>query len=171
MTETWKQVKYENVLPVYEVSNLGRVRKVGLESEFDVKCWNVKSVNGRQCVVVLDTSKGKYKSVPVETLVALTFMKWNGLDTLSHKDGNVENNSVDNIVMSFAVKRKQNHSKVPSSSCRSTRVVDESTGVVYKSLREAEARTGVSRSSITKMVKRGSGELRGHRFRYALQES
>lgn len=165
LTETWKQVKYGNVLPVYEVSSTGKVRNVEWGRNELVTSWNVKSPAGRQCVVVLDTYKGRYTSVPVETLVALTFLDWNGLDPIRHKDGNVENNCVDNVeVLSLSKKSKSKETK-----CAGTfvpkKVVDESTGTVYPSLREASNQTGVSRSTITRMVKKGTGEFKGHKFR------
>lgn len=96
MTEIWKQVKG---FPLYEVSNLGRVKS---------KHHSKRHPNGGLIIgcktssgylkVFLSDGKGNQKQQSVHRLVAQAFIpNPSGKLTINHKDGNKTNNSVDNL--------------------------------------------------------------------------
>lgn len=89
LNEVWKPIKgYEGL---YEVSNLGRIRRNVI-----MKFWEH---NGKQPYYCVGLSKnGKIKHFLVHRIVAETFIENPyGKEQVNHKDGNVHNNSVDNL--------------------------------------------------------------------------
>lgn len=87
--EIWKPIQgYEDL---YEVSNLGRVRRTEL-----LTFWKH---NGKQPYYMVGLSKNsKSKKCLVHRLVAEAFIpNPSNLPQVNHKDGNVHNNSVDNL--------------------------------------------------------------------------
>lgn len=105
MTEQWKQIEG---FELYEVSNLGRVRKLGFEG---VVIRKGKPITRKYKGGVLSTIKNncgyeivtlskdsKMYCYPVHRLVAKAFIpNPNNLSDVNHKDENKLNNSVDNL--------------------------------------------------------------------------
>lgn len=100
--EIWKPVKsYEGL---YEISNLGRVRS--LPKEWTTGWNQVKRSHGgfllkpsktRDGYLSVSLSKlGKIKHCSVHRIVLLSFVGKSDLDC-NHKDGNKENNSLENL--------------------------------------------------------------------------
>lgn len=99
--EVWKDVKgYENL---YEVSNLGRVkskdrfttgnRNRKLKGKILIQCKN----NLGYCIVYL-CKDGKPKTTRVHRIVAGAFIENpTNKPYINHKDGNPQNNNVDNL--------------------------------------------------------------------------
>lgn len=91
MVELWKPIKgYEGL---YEVSNLGRIRN---KSHYHISYWEH---NGKQPYFRVGLSKdGKVKKYLVHRLVAETFIdNPENKEQVNHKNGNVHNNTVDNL--------------------------------------------------------------------------
>lgn len=86
--EVWKKViGYEEE---YEVSNYGRVRKLG-------KIKKLTLVGGKYLMTGL-RKNGKSKSILVHRLVAIAFIENPfGKATVNHKDANKQNNNVSNL--------------------------------------------------------------------------
>ena len=160
MSEVWRKVSYADVLPVYEVSNRGNVRRVD-----DPNCeyWQLAEyyVNVKQdkrCCVVLDTTSGKFKSVEVAKLVALAFVDNLSYNfEVSHKDGNEFNNVPSNLVVSVSDKPVVNGSK---------RVVELNSWRQFDSISAAAKELGISTRSIGRMVHGERDEVSGYRVRF-----
>lgn len=103
--EIWKDI--EN-FSKYQVSNLGRIKskcrytKVGIKNQD--KCYRKEYIvdgfinkKGYKQVTLYDDN-GKPKTMRVHKLVALAFIKnEDNLPQINHKDGNKQNNCVDNL--------------------------------------------------------------------------
>lgn len=160
MSEVWRKVSYADVLPVYEVSNRGNVRRVD-----DPNCeyWQLAEyyVNvdkDKRCCVVLDTVSGKFKSVEVAKLVALAFVDNLSYDfEVSHKDGNEFNNVPSNLVVTVTEKPVVNGSK---------RVVEINSGRQFDSISAAAKELGISTRSIGRMVHGERDEVSGYKVRF-----
>lgn len=148
---------YEDVLPIYEVDGSGEIYS------------NSKSKNGRPLkhnvnkrgyhLVGLRTHNGKYLNASVHRLVALAFVQgYRPMLQVDHKDGNKENNALDNLVWStpkenthnpktfgkFIEKNRMSHNS------KSFEVVDTSTGAItmYPSNCSAARAIGYKSNSI-----------------------
>ena len=97
--EIWKDIKgYEGL---YQVSNLGKVKSLKKHQKI-LKL----SDNGRGYMFVGLSKNNKRKNKNVHRLVAETFISnYDNLLQVNHKDGNKNNNSVDNLEW---VTQKQN---------------------------------------------------------------
>lgn len=104
MEEVWKDVEgYEG----YQVSNLGRIRtcnKITYTEKHGYRHWKDRILNPKiskkdNCARVELWTKGTHKTVLLHRLVANAFLEKNiGTNmTVNHKDGNRENNKVDNL--------------------------------------------------------------------------
>ena len=108
MQETWKDIKgYEGL---YQVSNLGKIKSLKKEVNFysglykEVKkrkykerIINLKKTNRGYTNITL-YKNGIRKHFNVHRLVADTFiLNPNNLSEVNHKDGNKENNSINNL--------------------------------------------------------------------------
>lgn len=102
MKEIWKDIEgYEGL---YQVSNMGRVRSVDKyvqnHSKLNFKKGKLKKLRPKDNkYLIVDLYKGnKPKTLYVHRLVAFAFID-NPLnkETVNHKDGNVQNNCVDNL--------------------------------------------------------------------------
>lgn len=92
MRELWKDVKgYEGL---YQVSNLGRIKSFHKEDEIIMKCFLSKNGYVRVCLTKFGVGSKKL----VHRLVAQAFIpNPNNLPQVNHKDGNKQNNKVDNL--------------------------------------------------------------------------
>lgn len=116
MKEIWKDIKnYENL---YQISNLGNIKSlVGfnghkyIKREKNLKPWKNKThdnVDYYLCVTLVKNKIHTKKSI--HRLVAQAFIpNPNELPEVNHKDGNKQNNRVDNLEW-CTCKENQNHS-------------------------------------------------------------
>jgi len=89
MVEQWKNVNIKGY-EIYEISNLGNVRRNGNILKQKTDRYGYRSVN--LCV------NNKRKSITVHRLVALTYIENpKNCATVNHKDGNKDNNCVNNL--------------------------------------------------------------------------
>ena len=103
--EIWKDI--EN-FSKYQVSNLGRIKSKGRYTKVGIK--NQDKCYRKECIVdgfinkkgykqvTLYDDNGKPKTMRVHKLVALAFIEnEDNLPQINHKDGNKQNNCVDNL--------------------------------------------------------------------------
>src|SRR5699024_6875603 len=104
MTENWKDVVgYEGI---YEVSDYGRIRtnkdKTTYTNKHGIRRWKQRYIknkksNGRD-VMVSRLKNVKPKDFLVHRLIAFTFITLvEAKDCINHKDGNPNNNCVENL--------------------------------------------------------------------------
>jgi hypothetical protein len=103
--EIWKDI--EN-FSKYQVSNLGRIKSKGRYTKVGIKnqdkCYRKEYIvdgfinkKGYKQVTLYDDN-GKPKTMRVHKLVALAFIEnEDNLPQINHKDGNKQNNCVDNL--------------------------------------------------------------------------
>ena len=101
--EIWKQIK--GFKPIYQVSNLGRIRSIARSTndnggQFNRKEKILKASKDRNGYhfVYLYPKNGPKRTVSVHRLVALAFVNNPfGKSEIDHKDGNKSNNTPDNL--------------------------------------------------------------------------
>lgn len=103
--EIWKPVNLEHFIDSYEVSSIGNVRSVERKRRFkpnqiiirkSVLLKQGRSEKGYPQVVLRNSPHNR--SIKVHQLVALTFIENpDNKPFVNHKDGNKENNHVDNL--------------------------------------------------------------------------
>lgn len=168
--ETWKPVKeFEGV---YEVSNLGNVRKLAYDIHFKnekvrhVKTHNLKPLlqnSGYYRVALLPKGRKNklFKSKLVHRLVAEAFLpNPQQLPYVNHKDENKLNNNVENLEwctqsynMTYNNVNKRIADKLKGRAPRNCiRVVDTASGQVWPSKEECYRSTGIPRYRITDML-------------------
>lgn len=165
LEETWKDIKgYEGL---YQVSNFGMVKSLNYNGTKEEKLLKNKVESSgyiRLCLM----KNGKRKSVLLHRLVAEAFLENpENKKEVNHKDGNKENNNVDNlewvtpsenILHRFRVLKQQNKTKS---------VICIEMNKKYKSIIEASRETKVARQNIGKCCR---GEIKtagGYSWRYS----
>ena len=94
MIETWKIIeKYPN----YMISNLGNIKSLNYKRTGKEQLLK-QNINGRGYCYVNISINNKYKNILIHREVAKSFIPTNNekLD-INHKDGNKQNNRVDNL--------------------------------------------------------------------------
>ena len=101
--EIWKNIN--GYLPIYQVSNLGRVRSLARQTKANTGVFNRKErilrinigKNGYNFVYIYDTEHIK-RTIPLHRLVAKVFVDNPlGLNEIDHIDGNKSNNTPENL--------------------------------------------------------------------------
>ena len=95
-TEVWKEI---NGYDGYHISSLGRVKSTK-RCRVDHDIIMKPSFDGRGYLQVCLYNNGKGKTLKIHKLMAIAFLnhKQNGMrEVINHKDGNKENNNIDNI--------------------------------------------------------------------------
>jgi hypothetical protein len=95
--EWWKPLEYKDVKPMYEISNLGRVR--------NINTGNVLSISISEkgySMVSLMTNKGTQDTFKLHRIMAFNFLDLPDFNdgstwTVNHKSGNKRDCSVDNL--------------------------------------------------------------------------
>lgn len=159
--EKWKDIPHYEGL--YQVSNLGRIWSIRKQRVIKPFMKN----SGYYSICLTD-SNGKHKEERVHRLVALAFIpNPNKYPVINHKneiktDNRVENlewctpqyntlyssykwSGTNNAMANPIVRAKQKKACQHAHDFESYKVLDTQTGIIYKSIREAEKQTGVSR--------------------------
>ncbi len=95
--EVWESVELDVYWMSYEVSNLGRVRRLKNDGSFYYLAM-AKAPNGYRTVCL--SAGGKMKGISVHRLVALTFLEPptdKQRNEVNHKNGNKSDNRVENL--------------------------------------------------------------------------
>lgn len=179
MKEIWKDIRgYEGL---YQVSNLGRVKslerldRMGREIKTKILSQSDNG-NGYSYVGLYKDKKGK--KVGVHRLVAQMFIpNPNNLPQVNHLDEDKYNNKIDNLawVTNKENSNYGNHNKNLAMAQKRTSVIarDIKTGVSihFNSLREAERKTGVHHSNISKVLKGEYRQANGYNFSISNEKS
>lgn len=176
MNEIWKDIKgYEGL---YQVSNLGRIKSLSNRSNHKNPIL-MKQACVLGYMVVSLTKDSVPKMFKVHRLVASAFIenKENKAD-VNHKDGNKKNNNVNNLEwctaqenvihafktgLSKAQKGKENSRSIIISQ------IDKNTGKevnVFYGTREAERKTGIKHSNISRCCKGKYKSAGGFKWKY-----
>lgn len=164
MTERWKRI---DGFPTYEISSLGRVKSLGEKSNHkSAVLLHPPLVRGYRQICLWKNAKGTYYKV--HRLVAEAFIpREDGKPYVNHKDGNKENNTVENLEWCTAKENTQHAMKTglrgkqdgrKNKKCR--RVIqidplDNSQVNEFYSLREMARQTGFARCSVAQAIKEG----------------
>lgn len=186
MKEIWKDIEsYEGM---YQVSSLGRVKSLSRRCSTHwgtrlvpekLLCPNVKEA-GYLC---LDLHKdGKSKEFSIHRLVAQAFIpNPNNLPEVNHKDGDKQNNCVDNLewctnldnvrhaIQNGLISRAQlSHFQKCGTSAVSKKVICLNTSMVFDSLNAAGRYFNVSSSTIFNIINKAgcSRKLNGIQLEY-----
>ena len=162
MKEVWKDVKgYEGL---YRVSNFGRI----WSCRFGREISPAKSTDGYyQIRFYVNKSK---KLFSVHRLVAMHFIpNPENKAQVNHKDGNVENNRVDNLewaTQSENLRHAALSLRKPLGGRYAIRVRCVETNSVYQSIGEAARETGLSKGHIAKVLKKEEGRTQTGGFHW-----
>lgn len=150
--EVWKDIKgYEGL---YQVSNMGNVRSLKRN-----KNLSLEIIRGGYCRVKL-CDNGKENKILVHRLVAKEFLDNPlGLCEINHKDENKLNNNVENL--EYCTRRYN----VEYSQAKSVHCLE--TNDYFKSLKEAEETTQISKSHICDVCNGKRKTAGGYRWEYA----
>lgn len=134
--EIWKQYKNTNLY----LSDQGRAKRVFKNgAEYEVGHMYKYSASGQICLKM-----GK-KEVPIKNLVYELFKgkKPEGL-YIVHKNGLKRDNSIYNLEL----RTKSEHGKITGAYSNAQKVINKSTGIVYRSAREAGRKLYCSRQTV-----------------------
>lgn len=92
MTEIWKQIPR---FSRYEASNLGNIRSINYKNSGNKKILKPSFYNGYAQTMLLNDD-GKYKSILVHRIIAITFIG-DSLLEINHIDGVKDNNKIENL--------------------------------------------------------------------------
>lgn len=106
MKEFWKDITIKGVKPMYQVSNFGRIRN---KQTGKLRLLNQRTKKG-YVIVELNMTDRKQKKFRVHRIVCSHFKPARYVDqvTVNHKDGNHENNHIDNLEW-MSIEENNNH--------------------------------------------------------------
>lgn len=171
--ELWKDIlDYEGL---YQVSNTGRVRSIDRETtQLGHKNIYTRIIRGQEikqrkinsgyCIVRL-CKDGVCKAVTVHRLVAIAFIGNKGSEfQVNHKDGNKNNNCVDNLEWCTQSENVK-HSYAKLSHAKNTvKVKCVETGECFESIKQAAQHIGISRCAINAAVSGRNKTAGGYRW-------
>lgn len=179
MQEEWKKIKDADER--YEVSNTGKIRSINYKNSGLVKDLNpAKDKKGYLRTSIL-MKNGRYKTIKVHREVAKAFIpNPYDLPQVNHKDGNKENNNVENLEWitnidnahhaiehglfknSFLATKKANDE-------RKKPIIVEKDGVVmlFDSINEASRQLKLNRRHIQDTLKHNRNKCSGYYLLYA----
>lgn len=113
--EQWKPVPYEGFDKHYEISNLGRVRRISTGRIISQRAMSNRNYLMASLHYVNSKGKGEYRSISIARTVALNFVPNDSPLTktlASYKDGDPSNVHYKNLKwISFSEMRTQEHHK------------------------------------------------------------
>lgn len=164
--EVWKDI--EGFEGHYAVSNLGRVKS--LSRTLPHKTYGTWHLNERilkpgkagrdRCqylAVMLHVGHGKMVNKKIHRLVAETFLpRVDGKPCINHKDGNKENNCVDNLEWCTCLENTEHAWRTglcqPIVDAKAKAVINLNTGEIFESISKAEAHYNLAAGSIQHAV-------------------
>jgi hypothetical protein len=165
----YKQIKE---FPAYEVSEQGEVRRIK-----NKKPKKAQTYLGYKCVMLYNGGKGKWQKV--HRLVAEAFIdNPNSLPFINHKDENKLNNNVGNLEWCDSRYNNSYGENAPVKKMKLARIknvmqlsVDGCFIAEYESACEAQRKTGIAQSNISKCCLRRKGfeTAGGYRWAFASQ--
>lgn len=165
MKEVWKPIKgYEEK---YLISNLGRVKSI----RRNIIMKTYKIYNGYHCIAFRPHgAKGGQQHLLISRLVASHFLPMvDGKGYVNHKDGNKDNNSVDNLEWVnreenerhkiYVLKKGWGSSLIPP---KKTKCVE--TGEVFLSRTDAARKYGVRQNAISLVINDSNRTMAGYHW-------
>lgn len=181
MEEIWKDIKgYEGI---YQVSNTGKVRRIGKCSN-QYTSWETKRElkagdNGSGYKFVNLSHHNNQKQKYIHRLVAQAFIEKPKCDeylTVNHKDGNKNNNDVNNLEWATQSENNQHaydvlNKKTLKNNPKVSKVViqydlNDNKIKQYPSIREAERKTNINSSSISEVCRNIRSTAGGFKWKY-----
>lgn len=163
MQEIWKDISgYEGL---YQVSNYGRIKNV--KTGMIIKGGD----NGRGYrFVFLCKDKNHHKRFYVHRLVAIHFIdnRYN-LPQVNHIDGNKYNNNSNNLEWCTPLHNSLHKREVlGKTNCKPVKCIE--TGEIFKSIDEASNYYGLSRTTLTGVLKQYKGRktFAGYHWKYVI---
>lgn len=166
----------------YQVSNLGRVKSLDKVVCQKNKSKNMQYVKYRGKILKLQKQKngyltvdlhdnGSFKRKTIHSLVAENFLKNDrNLKYINHKDNNKENNRVENLewcTQSYNIKYAYNFGKKKPPHMKSINQIKN--GIIlntYISITDAERKTGIKSSNISKCCRNIRKYAGGYQWKY-----
>lgn len=147
MNESWKPVPgFEKV---YEVSNIGNVRRVLPNNKYRMR---KKHFGSRNYYEIMLSNNNNQKLCLVHRMVAAAFIpNPKNLPQVNHKDGNRRNNNIENLEWCTAKENQLHSRRVLLNAVHPVYCVEKD--MVYPSMALASEATGASVSHILKVVK------------------
>lgn len=182
MKEIWKDIiGYEG----YQVSNLGRVRthnKTTFTEKHGTRVWTDRILKQKvskkdNCSRIELWKNGEHKTVLVHRIVATAFLGHTDRNmTVNHKDGNRQNNSVDNLEwLSRADNIKYGFEHGQYSTCKRCKLSCIKNGKEhhynFRSLSEASKFIGRNNNYLSTKIKRGGKIIGSDGTEYFLENN
>lgn len=185
LNEEWRDIKdFEGL---YQISSLGRVRsldkKVLQKNKFNKTQYvpykgkilkPQKQINGYETIDL--HKQGKFVRKLIHRLVAETFIpNLNNLSYINHKDNNISNNHVDNLewcTQSYNIQYAyDNGNKIPPNMRKVQQMNDKGeTQATFISIQEAERKTNIKASNISKCCRGLRNKAGGYKWQYIKQK-
>lgn len=176
--EIWKDiVGFEGI---YQVSNLGRVKSLertirnkGTKSGFYHISEKIlsprKNINRHGYYEISLKQNGKEKRFKLHRLVAIAFIpNPNNLPQVNHKDGNKDNNTVNNLEWCTDKENKKHawENNLCSSSHRKRKVRCIQTGQIFESVVDASKKIPCDRRGLFRVLSGEKQQIKGYSFEY-----
>lgn len=178
--EIWKDIK--NYEGYYQVSNYGNVRSITRKREqrhysggtshyvFNGKMLTIQKQRNGYCTVDLHKC-GKTERKLIHRLVATAFIEnKNNYKYINHKDNNPSNNRVDNLEWCTQKYNIQyaydNGTKIPPHMKEVRQLKNGKEIATYKSLTEAQRKTGVWWTNISKCCRKLRNQAGGYQWEF-----
>lgn len=157
--EIWKDIKgFESY---YQISNLGRVKRLATNFICGCKGGGKRYISFKERILSPCSYTNKYLCVTLCTqqkkerpmlhrLVALHFLKNDEKKKqVNHKDGNVKNNSVENLEwVTQSENMLHSYHVLKNQKVNQKELIDTETKEVYKSIKDCSKKTGIKYSTL-----------------------